>query len=242
MSAAALYAALVVIALLVAYVAFLHRRLRIEGDTSLALGDALVANNAAVNEASEVVEALDDKLAKHRKAASYWERRFWSLHEAIEGLLGERDGWQQKYEDSAHKMLEGQAQLTQNLIKARAKLHNAIAIINQERSRRREAVELLSDAETATMLDEALNVLGSPGDNEPIERVDITGPPADIVAKFFDHIRETSKRAQEELETSRATRAERRAGWREHVAELASAAKDEAPGDGDVQVLVDEQA
>jgi hypothetical protein len=168
-----------------------------------------------------------DKLAT---MAKHWERRFWSLHRAVEQLIGERDGWKATYSESVQKHLNGQAVLEQGLTKSRAANVALVRLVNAERERRKRIIEL---AQAERVDAEAIVAVAAEAPTRPLSDAKLESldayPRGKVEAYFNDIVRwnEQAKKSQAELVEQLGAD---RAHWDEHFAALASPAPPSSDG------------
>lgn len=159
-------------------------------------------NQAAVLE----TERLDD-WKRDIAERDDWKRRFENLHPVIEGFLGERDQWKEKYLSTVAKHQEGIALVEQGLVHAREMFVKLLRDHNELRKKH------------------GLDPIKGPNDLS-----DLTRPPVGQVQKFHELMREYSQKARDLVEQDRAflkDEDEGRLGRLAQIRQEAEAARDD---------------
>lgn len=171
---------------------------------------------------SEMRGQLEADATKLGKIATNWERRFWSLHHAVDKLLGERDGWKHTYNESVNKHLNGQAVLEQGLTKSRAAAVALAKVVNEERERRKRVLDLVSSKDRKPSL-AAIKAIVEEAPTKPLHDGNIEelgAYPRGAVESYFNNIirwNEQAKKSQEQLKEQLAADREH---WEEHFEAL----------------------
>jgi hypothetical protein len=174
-----------------------------------------------------VVESTSS-LSTAAAVADHWERRYESLFKSVERLLGERDGWKNRYLESIHAHQEGVALVGQRLQEARARNTQYRVALQRELERRQQALAAISSDGTITR--EGIAALqGStklPPEG-PLEQLD--DYPAAQVEAFYERSRAWSKQALQARDELVAALGDDQAHWLAYFADHRECTREGAP-------------